>query len=231
MDTAQGGTRRLHPVLWVAAVAVTLFSAVGIGAILGIIPVAGSKTPDAVATTVPASVGQPAESLPSDRPDMPGAALAQIVSTSDQPASPPSRSSGANSGRTVVAERAEVMAERPAPMLARDECRSCGVIESVRTVEKKGEGTGLGAVAGGVLGGVLGHQVGGGRGQDVATVLGAVGGAYGGHQVEKSARATTIYRITVRFEDGSSQVFTQRTAPAWQKGDHVRVIDGAIRPD
>jgi uncharacterized protein YcfJ len=34
-----------------------------------------------------------------------------------------------------------------------------------------------GAVVGGILGGVLGHQIGGGRGQDVATAVGAVGGA------------------------------------------------------
>src|SRR6185312_1697055 len=37
-----------------------------------------------------------------------------------------------------------------------------------------------GAIAGAVIGGILGHQVGGGRGQDVATVGGAVaGGAIG----------------------------------------------------
>ena len=33
-----------------------------------------------------------------------------------------------------------------------------------------------GAIVGGVLGGVLGHQVGGGRGKDIATVVGAIGG-------------------------------------------------------
>ena len=55
-------------------------------------------------------------------------------------------------------------------------CDTCGSVIDVKTVEIKGEGTGLGAVAGGVLGGVLGHQVGGGRGKDVATVAGALGG-------------------------------------------------------
>ncbi len=34
-----------------------------------------------------------------------------------------------------------------------------------------------GAIIGGILGGVLGHQVGGGRGQDIATVGGAIAGA------------------------------------------------------
>jgi uncharacterized protein YcfJ len=40
-----------------------------------------------------------------------------------------------------------------------------------------------GAIIGGILGGVLGHQVGGGRGQDVATAGGAVGGALLGSNV------------------------------------------------
>ena len=52
-------------------------------------------------------------------------------------------------------------------------CNNCGTITNIKTVQVKGEGTGVGAVAGGVLGGVLGHQVGGGRGKDVATVAGA----------------------------------------------------------
>ena len=37
-----------------------------------------------------------------------------------------------------------------------------------------------GAIAGAVIGGILGHQVGGGRGRDVATAAGAVGGAIAG---------------------------------------------------
>jgi uncharacterized protein YcfJ len=40
-----------------------------------------------------------------------------------------------------------------------------------------------GAVVGGILGGVLGHQIGGGRGQSVATAVGAVGGAVVGSNV------------------------------------------------
>ncbi|GGP26941.1 glycine zipper 2TM domain-containing protein [Silvimonas amylolytica] len=41
----------------------------------------------------------------------------------------------------------------------------------------------VGSIIGGVAGGVLGHQVGGGRGKDVATVAGAIGGALIGNQV------------------------------------------------
>ena len=46
-----------------------------------------------------------------------------------------------------------------------------------------------GAVVGAILGGVLGHQVGGGRGQDVATAGGAVAGAAIGANVGRSPGA------------------------------------------
>ena len=44
-----------------------------------------------------------------------------------------------------------------------------------------------GAVLGGILGGVLGHQIGGGRGKDVATVGGAVAGAAIGNNVGRGS--------------------------------------------
>ena len=47
---------------------------------------------------------------------------------------------------------------RTAPAKVR--CAECGVIESMREIDVRGEGTGLGAVGGAVVGGVLGHQVG-----------------------------------------------------------------------
>ena len=92
-------------------------------------------------------------------------------------------------------------------------CATCGVVESVTPVQKKGDGTGLGAVGGAVLGGVIGHQIGGGSGRDAMTAVGAVGGGIAGHEVEKRARATTIYQISVRMEDGSHRTITQSTAP------------------
>lgn len=94
------------------------------------------------------------------------------------------------------------------------ECRSCGVVEKVVAVKQKGEGTGVGAVAGGVVGGVLGNQVGGGNGKKAMTVLGAVGGGFAGHEIEKQARSTTVYKVHVRMDDGTTRTITQPTAPA-----------------
>jgi outer membrane lipoprotein SlyB len=103
-------------------------------------------------------------------------------------------------------------AAKPVPVAAAV-CTTCGVVEAVTPFEKKGEGTGIGAVAGGVIGGVVGNQIGGGNGRKAMTVLGAVGGGVAGHEIEKRQRATTLYAVKVRMEDGSLRSVTQSTAP------------------
>ncbi len=108
-------------------------------------------------------------------------------------------------------------------------CAECGVIESVREIEHRGEGTGLGAVGGAVVGGLLGNQVGSGRGNTAATVIGAVGGVVAGNEIEKRVKSTKGYEVTVRFDDGSSRVISEANAPAWRTGDHVKVVAGVIQ--
>ncbi len=108
-------------------------------------------------------------------------------------------------------------------------CDNCGSVTDLKTVEIKGEGTGLGAVAGGVLGGVLGHQVGAGRGKDVATVAGAAGGAYAGHQVEKNAKSKTQYQVIVKLETGESRSFTYNEATQYKIGDKIKVANGKLQ--
>jgi uncharacterized protein YcfJ len=53
----------------------------------------------------------------------------------------------------------------------------CWVERQQVVEERRGDTNVGGAILGGILGGVLGHQVGGGRGKDVATAGGAVAGA------------------------------------------------------
>lgn len=89
-------------------------------------------------------------------------------------------------------------------------CTNCGVVESVQAVQQKGEGTGLGAVAGGVVGGVVGNQIGKGNGRKAMTVLGAVGGGFAGHEIEKRARAETVYSVRVRMNDGTIRTVTHQ---------------------
>ena len=107
-------------------------------------------------------------------------------------------------------------------------CDNCGTVTNVKTIKVKGEGTGLGAVAGGVLGGVLGHQIGGGRGKDVATVAGAAGGAYAGHETEKNMKSKMRYQVVVKLASGESRTFTYNAATSYRVGDKIKVDAGKL---
>ena len=64
-----------------------------------------------------------------------------------------------------------------------------------QVVTKKGDHPIAAPVLGAVAGGVIGHQIGGGRGQDIATGAGAVGGAaVGKHYNDKNAREEVTTR-------------------------------------
>lgn len=108
-------------------------------------------------------------------------------------------------------------------------CSECGVIESTREIDSPGGGGLYGIVGGAVVGGILGNQVGSGRGKDLATVAGAAGGAVAGNEVEKRVRSSKSYETTVRFDDGSTRVFSETSQAQWRSGDRVKVVDGVIR--
>lgn len=258
--TADVATRNTHPMVVIAAIAVTLFAMTGIAAIMGWIPGSTGSQAGASRQAVPQELAQAAQPAASPAP------TPATVVTPKQAARPvtekhPVRnearkeSPSAQATRPVVPDQTAVTTA-PAPVLAsaprveaaypppapagvltesdavrqRAPCFDCGTIESVRQVEKKGEGSGLGAVAGGLLGGLLGHQTGGGRGRDVMTVVGAVGGAVAGHQIEKTTKKSISYEVTVRFEDGTTRILQQANEPAWRMGDRVRVVNSEIVP-
>ena len=119
------------------------------------------------------------------------------------------------------------LATRPAADTPAPVCASCGTVESVNAVKQKGQGTGIGAVAGGVLGGVVGNQMGSGGGRDAMTVIGAVGGGIAGHEIEKRQRATTVYKVTVRMDDGTRRTLTRNES--WSVGRRVTVDGESLR--
>lgn len=107
---------------------------------------------------------------------------------------------------TACDSRAEPEA-RAAPVkqvAAAPRCYDCGTITNIEQMKTKGEGTGLGMVLGAVAGAVVGHQVGDGRGQDVATVAGAVGGGFAGNEIEKRAKGTNYFQVTVTLDNGGA---------------------------
>ena len=185
--------------IWIAGIALTLFCAVGIAAIMG---------------WIPNSLGGASDK----------AALEQQSANTAAPAAAKSRPA-----KTATARPAAAAPAAPVQVAAVAKCAECGVIESVREIDAKGKGSGLGAVGGAVVGGLLGNQVGGGRGQDVMTVVGAVGGAVAGNEVEKRVKSTRSYEITVRLNDGSSRVISEANAPSWRTGDKVKIVNGVIQ--
>lgn len=204
--------RRTHPLIIVAAGTVSLFSLVGVGAVMGWIPTSvGNQgtTTIAKAPEQPEVQGEPAKPIEHKTQPEP-----KPVARSEPPRQAP---------------RAIVAPPPTSPVVIAAVCRECAVIEEVRTVEKAGQASGVGAVGGAVVGGVLGHQVGSGRGKDLATILGALGGGLGGNQIEKTVKKETEYQIVVRYDDGSKGLFTQAAPPSWHKGDKVKVINGAIQ--
>ena len=154
-----------------------------------------------------------------------GALAASLVtaSKSDTPPQPASTTVASTTSTTPA------KVSKPAPTkLASAVCSNCGTVESVKSEKHKGEGTGLGAVGGAVLGGVVGHQLGGGNGKKALTVLGAVGGGLAGHEAEKQVRATTVYHVQMRMDDGSTRTVTQNTAPA--VGARFEVEGSQLKP-
>jgi outer membrane lipoprotein SlyB len=140
----------------------------------------------------------------------------------------PERPESADSRTTAVnAATKKPIASTTQPKVVK--CPDCGRVESVQQVSTKGEGTGLGAAGGAVVGGLLGNQVGAGQGKDIATVIGAVGGVMAGNEIEKRARATTGYDITIRMNDGSTRVIHQSALPAWRAGDPIKLVSGSIQ--
>ena len=107
-------------------------------------------------------------------------------------------------------------------------CTDCGVVVDVKETSVMGHGTGVGAVAGGVAGAVIGHEI--GDGSRAGTAVGAVVGGVAGHQIERSARSTKRYEISVRMQDGSVRVAKTDTPPAWRAGDKVCLQDGVVKP-
>lgn len=114
--------------------------------------------------------------------------------------------SGADpAGRAAAAAPAKPAASRPrATAGAGPACSDCGVIESIRAVEVRGEGSGIGAIGG------------------------AGAGAYAGHQIEKTMNRSVTYQIRVRMNDGTTRTIHEPAQPALVNGQKVRVTERGL---
>jgi len=231
MDT-NTNTRKLHPLLTAAAVSVIVFSGVGVAAITGFIPSSkgsvneptpvAAATPPAPAETMPAPIPQatPAPVAPAPKKHVARKPIApkpvESVAYADTPAYAPPPPPVAQAPQTYEAPKPAV---KPGLL---------GTVQSVQQVDVKGDAKGIGAVGGGVAGAVLGHNI--GDHNKLVTVLGAAGGALLGNQIEKQVRTTKQWEMTVRYDDGTTQVFKSEQAPFWHQGDRVRLYEGQLQP-
>ncbi|WP_200762975.1 glycine zipper 2TM domain-containing protein [Nitrosophilus alvini] len=96
-----------------------------------------------------------------------------------------------------------------------------GTVTSTRTVSVKDSGEGM--ILGAIVGGILGHQIGEGKGKDVATVAGAVAGGVVGSKLAED----TGQEVTISLENGqtvTTVIKVDKNNPYWLRpGDRVAV--------
>jgi outer membrane lipoprotein SlyB len=215
--TAAPNSRKSMPMLLIGGAIVLAVGGASAGWLL-------RGNPDAPPPTSVATAYEPLDAAPAATRD------AQAQPATPAPRAAPKPAPVARTAPKPRPAQSPSYAERSTPLDTRPAaiCASCGIVESVTPVSRKGEGSGVGAVAGGVVGAVVGNQVGGGNGRKAMTVLGAIGGGLAGHEIEKRAKAETVYEVKVRMEDGSVRTITQSTQPA--AGSRVTVDGDTLRP-
>ena len=218
---------RLHPLLTAAAISVTVFSAVGVATLTGLVP------PSIGSHKAPAALEIPQDTVKAIEP--------AIAQPAPQPAAKPLKKPVAKVSKprpvepAVYREFAEAPAATPVPRVVEAPKPATpvgllGTVEDVKEVTTPGEHTAMGPIAGGVAGAVIGSQIGGGNGKKVMTVLGALGGAMAGKHIEKQARGEKRWETVVRLEDGSQRTVQSAVQPFWHAGDRVRYVDGRLQP-
>jgi outer membrane lipoprotein SlyB len=115
-------------------------------------------------------------------------------------------------------------APRPVPVYA-----EYGRVENIGYVQLASRPSGAGAVLGAVLGAVVGNQFGAGSGKALATGAGAIGGAVAGNAIEgRTRRDDEVYRVQVRFDNGSVRDFDFQRIDDLRVGDRVKFEQGQL---
>lgn len=153
-------SNRIHPLLAVAAVSVTLVSALGIAAITGVLPNSHGSTAE--------SSRAPTEIVTESKPAAPTGSVASLQQKSTQHYATQHAASHTPQPPSGQVAQTEAAAPPPPP-----------------TAKPAPQNSPIGIGVGAVIGGVLGNQVGSGNGKTLATIAGAIGGGYIGNEVAK----------------------------------------------
>ena len=208
---------RLHPLVATAAISVIVLAAVGVTALV-------MNHSDAQ----PSPYGPPAVAEAPAAQQPVKAVEAAPVATAPRVAS--NAASTPNYAPNYGTSGPSTPSYNQAPAVAQAAvCHDCGVVDSIRDIKVKGQGTGVGAVGGAVVGGLLGNMVGAGRGKALATVGGAVAGGFGGNAIEKNVRSDIEHQMIVRLDNGGTRTFTQASPFPYREGERVRIVDGHVQ--
>ena len=114
---------------------------------------------------------------------------------------------------------------RPVPVYA-----DYGRVENIGYVQTASRPSGAGAILGAVIGAALGNQFGSGGGKALATGAGAIGGAVAGNAIEanRNRRDDEVYRVHVRFDNGSVREFDFQRIDDLRVGDRVKLEGGQL---
>ena len=105
-----------------------------------------------------------------------------------------------------------------------------GRVQNISFVATPARTSGAGAVIGAVIGGVIGNQVGSGTGKTLATGAGVIGGAVAGNAIEgRNRRDDEMYRVSVRFDNGSMRDFDFSRIDELRVGDRVKFEGGQLQ--
>lgn len=124
----------------------------------------------------------------------------------------------------AVYQTAPVPVARPVPIYT-----EYGRVENIGFIQVSQRPSGAGAVLGAVIGGVIGNQFGSGSGKALATGAGIVGGAVAGNAIEgRQRRDDEVFRVQVRFDNGSLRDFDFQRVDDLRTGDRVKFEGGQL---
>lgn len=109
--------------------------------------------------------------------------------------------------------------------------QECRDVEVTRQAPVKDQNRVAGTAIGAVVGGVVGHQVGGGRGRDLATVAGAVGGGIAGRKIQENQQnrrtVTSVEQrcTTVKDQAGNGAIIAYDIVYEYGGQSHTARID------
>lgn len=106
-----------------------------------------------------------------------------------------------------------------------------GYVSDVRDVAVRDHSRASGAPAiGALVGGAAGSLIGSGSGRMLGAISGAAGGSLAAQRLARPEEST-VTKVTVRFEDGSSEAYEADPKEAFRIGEPVKVVNhhGVIR--